>query len=289
MNLFSVLYRKKINLKWEYRAISQIWRILIAENGFIIGEERNIQAKEVSFFCIHSGSGTTIWKEKKLSELWWIELGIVHRNVILLHEFASPDLPEHKKIIALDLLTGELRWENSDCQLLFPCEDSLFAAKNTPERRIFYELDSETGCVLREVDQSSLTVLQEDVVSKLTSTYSLPKKIDVNSEQEDALASILKQLKKKGGSSIEYAEYWSNDNFAVICYYSQSLSSRTEKKILEQRLEVFDLHSQKSLYTDELLPNAVAIVPDGFFYMNGMIVYIRTRNTLRAVQIAPLN
>jgi hypothetical protein len=284
MSLFSRFSKQKVKVKWEYHAIGQIWRILISQNQLIVGEDRDINSKQVSFFCVNSDSGEVLWEGKKFNESWWIELGVVQRNVILLHEFTSPDMPEHKRLIALEALTGKQLWENSDYQLHFAHEGSIVVSKDAIEGKLFYELNLENGIVIRELEHSYLNVLRPEVISKTKSLYSLPEKIDLSSNSNDIVTLILEQSEKKNGLSLEYAEYWSNGNIAAVCYY-QNISNSIEKKMMKQCIKIFDVHNQKLLYKDVLISDAVVAVPDSFFYLNGKILFVKSRTTLKAVQV----
>lgn len=283
MELFSAFRGKRLNTKWQFCANGQIWRILISDDGLIVGEDREIDKKQVSFFCLNADNGLALWRDKTLQTPWWIELSMIHRNVVFFHEFESADLPEHKRIIALDLHTGDLLWENPEFRLLFASDESVYVQKNTFENLLYFELEYESGNVLREVNQSHINALRGDILSKKKFAFHTPQVLHLQNTSKNAIITILENRKSKN-NLLEYAEYWSNDSIVVTCYY-ENIGSTLEQKRMRQLIEVFDIQRSKSIFVDEILASAVSIVPNGFFYMDGSIFYVQERNNLKAVQL----
>ena len=93
MRLFSTKKKETIAPIWEFTARGIIWRLLLSENGFFVGEERNLESKTVSFFCLDQRSGSPLWNDRTFPEHWWISLEATHKNIVFIHEFVSPDMP----------------------------------------------------------------------------------------------------------------------------------------------------------------------------------------------------
>jgi hypothetical protein len=85
-----------------------------APGGKLVGEERDVDKKRVSFFCLSLSLGTPLWKGQDFGEPWWIGIDAVYRDVLVLHRFTSPDLPEPRGITVADLESGRVLWENPD-------------------------------------------------------------------------------------------------------------------------------------------------------------------------------
>src|SRR5258705_3352973 len=141
---------------WEFHVRGIIWRLLVSGKGQFVGEERNINERSVSFFCIDSESGTPLWRDLRLAEPWWIGIEALHDDLVLLHEFAMPDFPDHKKIHALDLSSGKLLWSNEEVTYLFSHGNAIYAAKDLNDVRTYLELDSMSGKERRELDGDAL-------------------------------------------------------------------------------------------------------------------------------------
>src|SRR5450759_102613 len=110
MNISSLFQKKQLKPAWSYTTEGVLWRLLFSETNFIVGEDRDTEKKEVSFFCLNASNGDVLWKDISFAEPWWIGIeGIVHGKVFL-HGFKKPDMPEHGRIIAVDLGTGRELW-----------------------------------------------------------------------------------------------------------------------------------------------------------------------------------
>src|SRR3989304_2231091 len=112
MKLFSLFKAGKIRPAWQYKTDGQLWRILFSESARIVGEDRNEEKKEVTFFCLDEMSGEVLWNRVRLKEHWWIGIETLYDGIVYLHEYVKPDLPQHHKIIALDLESGERPWRD---------------------------------------------------------------------------------------------------------------------------------------------------------------------------------
>ena len=97
---------------WTYSAGSYIWRVLPTPEGLFIGEERDPAARKASFFCLDAADGRVLWHHIPLGDGWWTGFAAAAQGVLLLHGYASPDLPQHLKIFAVDVRTGTPLWSN---------------------------------------------------------------------------------------------------------------------------------------------------------------------------------
>src|ERR1043165_73152 len=152
--------KNKLRPAWNFVANGVIWRLLISQNGYLVGEDRNKESKMVTFFCIHLESGEVLWQGKLFDEDWWMGLEARHNDIVFMHEFATPDLPEHKKIPAVDMMTGRPLWTNEQSKFLFAHEDRVYTVKDGFETRTFIELDLRTGKEMREVDTAVVNELR---------------------------------------------------------------------------------------------------------------------------------
>ena len=108
-----------------------------------------------------------MWSNAQFRDRWWMSIETVHDHVLFLHEYATPDMPDHRKIFALDIGDGKLLWSNDDMKYLFAHERAVYAAKESNDRRRFYELDLQTGTELREVDDEYIGVLRSTIAPNL--------------------------------------------------------------------------------------------------------------------------
>src|SRR4051812_14733759 len=90
-----------------------IWRLEVDEiTGTLCLEVRNKEDKQVSFGSIDLTNGTTNFKELTTPERWLTGMEAVYNGVLLLHHYRSEKSPEHKAIVAVDVITGDTLWSN---------------------------------------------------------------------------------------------------------------------------------------------------------------------------------
>ena len=180
----------------------------------IVGEEREIESRTVSFFCVELSGGRSLWKEKEYGEQWWTGIETVYRDTLLLHGYASPDMPEHRGITAVDIATGELLWRNDEVTCAAAVRGHIRALRGHPGTRTAVELDRRTGAVLRELienDAGSAGVNDETVAGVLSPAIL----------REGADPSALPRLLGEAGipgsliGPVEYAEL----DDRVVCAY----------------------------------------------------------------------
>ena len=114
-SLFS--FTRTLKPSWEYAPGASIWRMIPTSDGHLIGESRDEGAKKVDFFSIELSTGKPVWEHKEAGEDWWIGVDVVLEDVVLLHLFARPDMPEHAGLVALDRKTGTVLWKKPEVQL----------------------------------------------------------------------------------------------------------------------------------------------------------------------------
>ena len=269
------------NAAWSYSTTGILWRIVPSSLGYFIGEDRDTSAKRVSFFCVNRVTGETCWSGKSFSEPWWIGIEAVCGSTVFLHEYATPDMPDHKKIHAVDLLTGDVVWSNQELKLLFAHDDRVYAVQEHFDRRIFFALDIATGAVVSEIDRENLNALQRTLPDDPDQHVMYPLPASEVSLDSEAHANIHFALSK--ASNPVLPEYLVRKNCVIVAYYENVDSAGTE---YQQHLSVHSLNQKKILYRDIILDRAVIPVPDSFFCIGDFIYYVREKKTLTAVDLS---
>jgi len=288
MGIFSNLLTKKLTPSWEYRTEGLLWRLLPGA-GFLVGEDRPIdrqavdnKTRRVSFFCIEQETGNVRWKDIGFDEAWWIGIEAIHRDVVLLHEFARPDMPDHKKVIALDAASGRTLWSNDQYRFMFVHDDSVYVSKDLFEGRLYVELDLRTGEFVREFkDQPDyINVLRETAAARTVSDVEFPKTLSAEHEELAAnktIARLLASLQRYGDIEILVKE-----RYAIVGHYRAAGSAQEN---LEQYLQVIDTEANSVVFEDMLARDAKAPVSDTFFARDDMLMYVKEKNTLTAVRL----
>ncbi len=278
MGLFDFFKSKRLSLEWEYRSSNVLWRLLPAPGGLLFGEERDTERKEVSFFCIDVRRGSPLWRGTTFDEKWWIGLEAVHADVVFLHEYTTPDMPEHKKIIAVDAFTGNTRWVNSDLSFAFADGSFVYARKALYDNTSLYELDISDGRIVRQLDQENTPVSRipqadmNDAIEFPGFTY------------PDQLSDKIRSILGSSGvnthviSGIEYLVY---GPYTVTTSY-ENISEASGQFSLRHTLRVFsDVHLR---FMDIIAKQASVVVPGTFFRMGERIIYVKEKNSLRSLK-----
>jgi hypothetical protein len=253
-----------------------IWRLLPAPGKRFIGEEREISQKSVSFFCIEQETGTIRWRNLRLQEPWWIGIEAVHKDVVLLHEYAMPDLPDHKKIHALDLSSGRTLWQNEELRYLFAYQESIYAVEIGYEVQRYYELNLMTGHIAREVDASYAATIRDIAYSQTTEPVEFPVRFEQRTGDE--LGRTIARL-TKGENTIESIDYLRRGEFLALCYHT-ALGQDPAGRLMDQHFMISD--GRRILYHEILNERVQNVVPDAFFGIGDFVYSIKGKQVLQA-------
>jgi hypothetical protein len=124
----------KIKKLYEFTHKRQLWRILPTNTGKLLIEERDTQLKEAYFNCLEIDKGKKIFENIQLEEKFWIGIESVYRDIIFFHKYLKPDMPAHKGIIAFDINSASILWENMDYNFLFAAITRSIAIKHFEEK-----------------------------------------------------------------------------------------------------------------------------------------------------------
>jgi hypothetical protein len=281
MGLFSSLRSKQLAPAWTFSTSGVCWRLLPTRNGLIVGEDRNVESKTVSFFCIDRLSGREVWKDLRFATPWWIGLESIQGNVVLLHEYATPDMPDHRKIIAVDLFTGKLLWEDPELKFLFSLDDRLYAAQQALEQPRFFELELESGRRVGEIDPSRLDSLRTSAEADPYDFVAYASPLGSGGGNLAAFERAMAQEVAKAHHA-EHAEVLLLGGKLAMGYYD-NLSADPGKPSFRQHLSVLSAEGRQPLYEDTPTARAAVPVPDTFFGIGDMLYYIREQSAIVAV------
>lgn len=104
----------EIKKLYKYDRGRQIFRLLPTQTGKLIIEERDRNIKEAFFNCLDIRTGKIIFSDFQFDEKYWIGIESIYKDVILFHRFERPDLPNHKGVIAFDIKSQTILWENKN-------------------------------------------------------------------------------------------------------------------------------------------------------------------------------
>ncbi len=277
MGLLDVFQGSKLQSVWTYEAENIIWRLLPTATK-LIGESRNLESKQVTFFCLNALTGKPFWQNLTFDEQWWVSIERVHQDVLFFHEFATPDLPDHKRIRAVEVETSKLLWVNDEHQFMFAKGNVGYVSKTGFENRNFYEVDLKSGVISREVTSKEIIELQNSLKEIVEATV-FPKTMQ-NGEQQDPV--LQGSLGKSLQASI-YTEFIEIGDKIIFAFYEPE-QKVGEEKTLAQRLIIADKRG-KLQYQETINTGVAYPMPDSFLCMGSMLYYIKNKKILVAVDL----
>jgi hypothetical protein len=286
MNLFSFLRPDRLADAWSYDAAGMVWRLLFADHGRIVGECRDREKKIASFFCLDEETGKPLWQGVTIEEPWWVGIEVVLHDTLLLHTYASPDMPEHRGIRALDVETGALRWRNDDLVYWFGSGEKICAYRDFFEKRVGYELDLRTGEIVA-IHEESLQKLHDfrseagdsEAVPELTA----PEILDDDSGDASIRAFVSRLTSKK--RIVGSIEFILQDGILAFNYHVRSSNNGGDRPALDNHLCVYRFPKGERLFDEAIARNLVAAVPDSFFIRKTRLFFIRDQQTLTALRL----
>lgn len=285
MDFFSSLFSRSLTPAWSFACQGTIWRLLLGDRGFLVGECRNEEKKETVFFCLNEETGEPVWRHGGLEERWWVGLEAVCKNRVLLHGFETPDMPGHKRLIALDLESGTEVWRNDEVTFWFSYQSRIYTYRTMFEKRVALVLDLETGELLEThegiEDLAALRQLarEEDPHASLD----FPEILEPGEAPPKLRPFIEREIRHH--RPVGAIEAVARGPFLLMNYHREGKGSTAEKPLLENHFIIFDSTSGKKVFSDVLIRNAHAPVPDAFFIRNSSVFFIKDQKNLCMVRL----
>ncbi|MGC8653663.1 MAG: DUF4905 domain-containing protein [Candidatus Kryptoniota bacterium] len=187
-------FKKRAAPSWKFRAPEEdngsrkkVWRLLPG-SGVLVAELRDETKKRVEFSGIDIISGTVLWQKFTLAEPWWVTFDRIYRDVLFIHQFVRPDMPHTMGIFAVDLFTGKLIWENSDCKLLAINDDVVYGLRDSFQGSEVIGMNYKSG---EEMIRFSFKDPQvEEFTDETEMQYLLPEPLEDNAQIKSLLADI---------------------------------------------------------------------------------------------------
>lgn len=283
MGWLGAFKKKQLEPAWIFEADGDLWRLIPTINGHIFGETRNTTKKSVSFFYLDRQTGAEIRTGITLDEKWWVGIEDVCENIAFFHHFKSPDMPIHKKIIALDIHSNTILWKNEDLVFVAVANNLLYAFSDTSERRSFLELDLHTGTVLREVDGEFVNSARNSVFEQQSAFIRFP----ANAGQGSGMPqNVLTALGRRSGNKYQPLALESiAERDIAILKLSENMNDSAMEFDIQEKIFAFRISDGAELYSDTVSEHAGSIVPDTFLVVNDFLYYVKEKRQLVAVRL----
>lgn len=261
----------KLKKQYKHDNKKQIWRILPTANQKLVIEERDASTKEVFFNCLEIESGKKIFKNFQLDEKNWIGIESIFNDIIFFHAYGKPDMPAHKSIIAFDIKSQTILWQNDSYVFSFVFEDKVYCYQQRFESRVFFALDYLTGNVIEDFgsDVTIVNELKEKSEKEFyEQNYFFPEYFNRNSSVENEwqkyLSNALTENVIKG--EISYLKF---KDFLLFNYHEVSKSNT-----LNNIFTVVDLSKNKIILKEILDKSLSSLMPESFFVKDKFLFLI---------------
>ncbi len=279
MGWLSRFHKKQLEASWEFSTNGILWRLIPSSDGYFVGEDRDVDAKTVSFFCLDRLTGAIHWQGLTFEEPWWMGIEDVHHGVILFHGYAAPDMPDHRMITAVGCASGRVLWSNRKLQFLLAHGDRVYGAEERRDGRSFFAMDLLDGTVVGEPGEEEIVRLRAEAERV---TVGLPDPV-ADSEVPEPIRRVLNRIAIGEEPASADALSDAGDAFVVTCHARSG--GTVETPLFRQDLLVVSKHDGRVLYRDVLVEGAASVVPETFFFIGGMFYYIRERKTLKGLNL----
>lgn len=276
--MFSFFKNKSLEPLWKIQTTGFIWRMLFSNDGYAVIENRIKETKTVNFFAVNIQNGEMNWRNFSLEEPWFVGLEAVHDNLIFLHGYFDPNLPEHQGIYCVNGKTGDLIWYDQQFSFFSYADHVLYVYKDDAQGRNYFSVEPQTGKVISEFGGDSSipeTKRNEFPVYEGYHDVHFADRMEAGSQQYSDIKSLIEKHIPKIDDTIgiDYIDKGELIIFGVhhlnsegkMCYSMLIIESRTAKVKLNE------------LLGDDLTGQA----GDLFFWKAGRLISIKNRNILQ--------
>jgi len=260
----------------------QIWRILPTSNKKLVVEERDVKTKEVFFSCVEINSGKKLFNEFQLEEKNWIGIESIYNDIIFFHAYGKPDMPSHKRIIAFNIVSQSILWQNDNYVFSFVFEDKVYCYQQRFESRVFFALDYLTGNILEDFgnDVTVINQLKEKVDEDFwKQNYNFPENFNRNDPLDETYKKHLHQILTENVIKGEL-NYLKMNDLLMFNYHEVSKSNT-----LNNIFVAVDLSKNKIVLKEYLDKNLINLMPESFFVKDNFLFLIVDKTKLFVYQI----
>jgi hypothetical protein len=275
------LFTRTLKLRWQYKAGALIWRIHPAVRGRIMGEERDLERKQVSFFAINMATGAVLWHKPGAGDPWWVGMDRVAEDYLFLHGFATPDLPVQRGVTVYAAATGEHLWSRAEWSIERLDEGSLTVREDRRDGSVLLLVDPRTGSVLSEgraSDRAQKHTPQpiEDVLAYVGFPVVLSS-AELPAHESGGLVAQQWPVDRLAGP----IEIFEHPAFVIMAAHERK--EEGAQAAFVHHLRVVRRNTGALVYRDILAASATGLGMDAFFVQDNTLIFVRERRTLCAV------
>ncbi|MDJ1497986.1 DUF4905 domain-containing protein [Cytophagaceae bacterium DM2B3-1] len=249
-----------------------IWRVIPdLHKPYLILEIRHSSHK-VLFAAVDIHQKTLMWTNWSPSERWWSSGVAADRGILFLQIFPDGQNPNPRGIIALNIETQQICWEQIELQFMQLASDGSVLTRRIKEALPeYFTLDALSGKIIQ---QSDAPLFPASVPS---SSSIFPVHYTSEDDYFQIIAEFLsKTLKILPKNALEYAE---TKHSIIISYYIYAEDQ------VENYLVVFDIHSRVPLLHEKIATQRTGIGKGTFFVFEQLLIFIKEQTLLLGYEI----
>jgi hypothetical protein len=196
-------------------------------------------------------------------------------------------MPEALGIVALEIASGKLRWEQPGVAMLFELDGKLFAQRDGFGGKEFFSLDSTTGEILEAFGSGNEEILARRGLIRDEdhhSLYSAPVTPDDELFEpiKDVLSDALNVSELRG--AIDFAQF---GKYIIFSYHERITSNPDAalKGLLRNELKVLDTEQGEIVHAVTLNTETPYPQPENFFIHRGILIYVKEKRTVTGISL----
>ncbi|MDP2208672.1 MAG: DUF4905 domain-containing protein [Bacteroidota bacterium] len=283
-----IFKKNKTKVEWEINFLHPIWRVFPNHQNCIITEVRNVTDKVVSYHCVNAVTGLSKWDNIQLSQTWWIGIEGIFGDVVILHEYERPDLPAHKKIIAVDINTGKTLWSNDELIFISSGNNYLIASRNSFAATQKLKLNLLTGDTLCELNEDEFISTSKELKNNERLYYQTPFEFSINELQNKTVHRFIKKQNKKDDIADPVEVFTDVENDVNVIGYSRKVLTEASTPMYDEFIYVLS-NKHTILYKDKIVSSVnMPVIPKYFVKIN-FLYHIKDKTILKVVKLYESN
>lgn len=269
---------------WKHDAGATLWSVKFSDDGRILGEVRDLEARQASFFCCDEHDGRLLWSGLRAEPAWWVGIEDIDAGRFYLHGFRKPDMPQHLGIYTYGLDSGTPLWRNEQYAFLFAFDGEVYATQDRFDGRHVLRLSSDDGSVVEELgtDNERVQSMRLELNTRDSfAGYRYPVHFDQSHPDYDTLQrqvhSVVDPAAVRGQLDV-----LSEGDLLLLAWHE---ASEHNGALLRQVFCAMDLRDNSTLFRDTIVESARAPAMDSFFLKDTTLYYVKNYRILTAHDI----
>lgn len=285
-----IFNRNKNALKpsWVFSQNGNLWKFIFGGNDFIAGETRDLEKRLLYLFSVRITDGKKFMSDFLFENgNYWISVEGATSKILYLNRFEKPELPYHKNIIALDLLSGNKLWEIEEYQYFFSTEEKLYGVKQKFDKTEIAEINNSDGSIVKVFSESEYPSLLELKRNSDDDLYNEQSDYPLSFTKFTPEIHIKNIINSEITGSVGDTEFLIKGDYVLFNYYKESGIDMKDinRKLYTNTFCIFNISTGKKIYSDILNRQSGYNVPDNFFSRNDIVYYLREKKDIVALKL----